>query len=119
VTTVYTGSGQFAGLDVSQPGIVLATDLTNKTAVKIDLTANTVATIATGFENPVGIALAAPSSSAAGTTYVADEFAATLEAISTTGMVSTLAGKSGVAGYADGTGSAAQFYLPTSGLSQR
>ena len=113
VTTVYTGSGQFAGLDVSQPGIVLATDLTNKTAVKIDLTANTVATIATGFENPVGIALAAPSSSAAGTTYVADEFAATLEAISTTGMVSTLAGKSGVAGYADGTGSAAQFYLPT------
>lgn len=113
VTTVYTGSGQLVGLDVSQPGIVLATDVTNKIAVKINLTANTTTTIATGFENPVGIVLAAPSSSAAGTTYVADEFAATLDAISTTGILSTLAGTSGVSGYADGTGSAAQFYLPT------
>jgi hypothetical protein len=100
-------------LDVSQPGIVLATDVTNKIAVKIDLTANTTTTIATGFENPVGIVLAAPSSSVAGTTYVADEFAATLDAISTTDIMSILAGTSGMSGYADGTGSAAQFYLPT------
>jgi sugar lactone lactonase YvrE/ribosomal protein S11 len=113
VTTVYTGTGQLAGLDVSQPGIVLATDVTNKIAVKINLIAHTATTIATGFKNPVGIVLAAPSSSLAGTTYVADEFAATLDAISTTGILSTLAGTPGVSGYADGTGSAAQFYIPT------
>ena len=113
VTTVYTGSSQLTGLDVSQPGIVFATEVRAKIAVEINLTADTTTTIATGFENPVGIVMAAPSSSAAGTTYVADEFAATLEAISATGMVSTLAGQSGVAGYADGTGAAAQFYLPT------
>jgi sugar lactone lactonase YvrE/ribosomal protein S11 len=113
VTTVYLGTGLLAGLDVSQPGIVLATDVTNKIAVKINLTAYTNTPIATGFENPVGIVLAAPSSSLPSTTYVADEFAATLEAISTTGILSTLAGTPGVSGYADGTGSAAQFYLPT------
>jgi len=53
-------------------GIVLATDLPTRRQSKIDLTANTVATIATGFENPVGIALAAPSSSARRHTYVAE-----------------------------------------------
>lgn len=113
VTTVYTGSAGLSGLDVSQHGIVLASDVTHKTAIKIDLAAGTSTSLGTGFENPTGIVLASPSSGTAGIIYVADEFASTLDAISTNGTVSTLAGSSGSPGYVDGTGSAARLYTPT------
>jgi sugar lactone lactonase YvrE len=50
---------------------------------------------------------------AAGNLYVADASANTVEKISSTGAVSTLAGSAGLAGSQDGTGSNARFNQPT------
>jgi sugar lactone lactonase YvrE len=113
VTTVYSGNTQLLGIDVSDPGFALLTDANSKSVVKLDWTTNTVSTLAGGFQNPVGIAVAPAGSAAAGTVYVADEFAATLSTISPSGVVSPLAGSTGVYGYADGVGASAQFYTPT------
>lgn len=59
------------------------------------------------FNWPAGIA-----SDAGGTLYVADTNNNTIRKISTSGVVSTIAGKAGVAGYADGASSVALFNQP-------
>jgi sugar lactone lactonase YvrE len=56
------------------------------------------------FSLPSGVAL-----DASGNIYVADTGNATVRRIAAGGVVTTLAGTAGVLGYADGTGSAAQF----------
>lgn len=48
----------------------------------------------------------------AGTVYVADTFNHTIRKVSKTGVVTTFAGKAGIHGAADGTGSAAKFRYP-------
>ena len=113
VTTAYTGSTQLLGIDVSNPAVALLTDGSAKSVLELDWSTNGVSTLAGGFENPVGIAVAPAGSAAAGTIYVADEFASTLNAISQGSVVSTLAGATGMPGYADGTGASARFYSPT------
>jgi mucin-19 len=60
------------------------------------------------FSSPEGVAVAAD-----GTVYVADTGYFTIRKITPAGAVSTLAGASGLRGYADGTGAAARFWDPT------
>jgi streptogramin lyase len=79
----------FAGSDAGASGFVNATG----TAAR--------------FNNPLGLAL-----DAAGNLYVADRFNYAIRKISPAGEVTTLAG-SGVKGYLDATGTAAQFDIPT------
>ena len=59
------------------------------------------------FNNPNGVAV-----DASGTVYVADPHNDTIRQITSGGMVTTLAGSAGIAGSADGTGTAARFNNP-------
>jgi len=60
------------------------------------------------FNGPIGVAV-----DGTGNVYVGDFFNSTIRKITPDGVVTTLAGTAGVSGSADGTGSAARFYLPT------
>jgi len=60
------------------------------------------------FDDPQGIA-----ADGAGNLYVAEGAAATIRKITPQGVVTTLAGTAGAAGYADGSGGAARFNTPT------
>jgi sugar lactone lactonase YvrE len=60
------------------------------------------------FGQPDGVA-----ADSAGNVYVADSYYHTIRKVTSSGVVTTLAGSAGYSGNADGTGSAAQFYNPT------
>lgn len=60
------------------------------------------------FNGPSGVAV-----DSSGNVYVADQGNNTIRVITSAGVVSTLAGASGVAGASDGTGSAARFNYPS------
>jgi len=59
------------------------------------------------FKNPYGVAV-----DRSGNVYVADSSNATIRKIAPGGIVSTLAGRAGILGSANGTGSAANFLFP-------
>jgi uncharacterized protein YjiK len=61
------------------------------------------------FYHPTGVAV-----DSTGNIYVADAANSTIRKVTAAGVVTTLAGTAGTSGSADGTGSAARFYGPTS-----
>jgi sugar lactone lactonase YvrE len=114
VTTVYTGVTLLSGLAIDAQGNGYVADIDKKAMVKIDLSTGTLTgTVASGFENPVGIGIAPAGTAAAGTVYLSDEFAPAVYAVAPGGTVTTLAGNPPTFGSVDGSGSAALFGLPT------
>ena len=106
------------GVVVDSAGTVYAADTYNQRIRKIT-SAGAVTTLAGGtagsadgtgsaaqFNSPYGVAV-----DSSGTVYVGDLGNQRIRKITSAGVVTTLAG-SGVAGFADGTGSAAKFYWP-------
>ncbi len=115
-------SAQFSypkGIAIDASGNVYVADTFNKTIRKITL-AGAVTTFAgsgtQGYADGIGTAAKfySPSGVAvdgSGNVYVADTNNHRIRKITTSGVVTTLAG-SGTAGYADGTGTSAQFFQP-------
>ncbi len=110
-----------SGLAVDTAGNIYVADYLNDTIRKVT-PAGLVTTLAglagtsgtndgTGsaarFTNPVGVAV-----DTNGNVYVADSNNCTIRKMTPAGVVTTLAGRAGVAGSADGTNSAAGFYCP-------
>ena len=110
-----------ATLDVDSNGNVYVADFNNDTIRKVT-PAGVVTTLAglartqgtkdgpgemARFNNPIGVAV-----DAFGNIYVGDWGNNTIRKISSAGAVTTLAGRPGQAGYADGTGTAALFSGP-------
>lgn len=91
----------------------LAADLSSITLIagESDITAPRSTTDGTGtaarFNHPMGIAVDSD-----GNLYVTEELGNTVRRITPAGVVTTLAGAAGVAGMADGAGSAARFSAP-------
>ena len=111
------------GMTFATDGSLLVCDTNNRTLRKVTM-AGVVTTLAgqagvsgtadgslseARFHYPEGIARAAD-----GTLYIADSGNCTIRKITPAGVVSTLAGKAGTYGAADGTGTAAEFDYPTS-----
>jgi len=112
------------GVAVAEAGTILyVADTNNETIRKIVITTGEVTTVAglvgvsgstngTGtaarFNGPTGLAV-----TSAGTIYVADTDNNCIRSISAAGVVSTLAGRPGTSGAADGTGTAARFNHPS------
>lgn len=112
---------QPSGLAIDSVGNIFLTERGNNTIRRVN-TAGVVTTLAgvagalgssdgTGsaarFRRPTGVARGGD-----GSIYVADTDNHTIRKITSTGMVTTLAGLAGSSGSADGTGSAARFFLP-------
>ena len=109
------------GVAVDSAGNVYVADYANHTIRKVT-SASVVTTLAgsaglrgstdgTGsaarFTYPTGVAV-----DSAGNVYVADNSNSTIRKVTAAGVVTTLAGSAGLAGAADGTGSAARFQFP-------
>ncbi|MEI6871718.1 MAG: autotransporter-associated beta strand repeat-containing protein, partial [Verrucomicrobiota bacterium] len=113
--------GNLWGIAIDAGGNLFVADTNNNTIRKISAT-GMVSTLA-GVPGPVGYVDGVGTSAkfnypeglavgASGIVYVADAANHVIPAISTSGVVSTLAGSAGVVGGNDGTGSAARFNCP-------
>jgi hypothetical protein len=113
---------QPGGLSATTAGVLGVSDTANATlrVIQTDGTVSTLAgsptvhgnTDATGsaasFSSPIGI-----GRDASGNLYIADAMNHTIRKVTSAGVVTTLAGNPGVAGYVDNTGNVARFNYPT------
>jgi uncharacterized repeat protein (TIGR03803 family) len=112
------------GLAISSDGILFVADGCNSSIRRVNLSTGSVVTwsgsadqcgSADGpvsiarFHYPCGVAV-----DNAGNLYVADTDNNTIRAINSLGVVTTIAGQAGTWGSADGVGSSARFFYPTS-----
>ncbi len=110
------------GITVNASGTLAVADRDNQTIRTINTTTAVVTTLAGSppafaatnaagsgarFKSPFGLAL-----DTAGNVYVADELNHLIRKVSSAGVVTTLAGTSGVAGSTNATGTAAKFFGP-------
>ncbi|MGB7217219.1 MAG: IPT/TIG domain-containing protein [Vicinamibacterales bacterium] len=111
-----------AGVAIDATGNLYITDTSNHALRKMTMSTEVVTTLAGSpsngsIDNTTAAALFASPSSVAvdgsGTVYIADTFNHTIRKITPGGIVTTLAGSAGNSGSADGTGSAARFFLPS------
>lgn len=93
------------GVALDAAGTVYVADLLNNSIRKI-ASDGTVSTLADSLAGPVAVAV-----DGAGTAYVAELFGSRISKVTAAGAVTTFAG-SGTAGFAEGTGTAAQFDQP-------
>ena len=96
------------GIAVDSSNNLYVADSGNNEIRKIIASSGQVITLASGFNTPLAVAL-----DSLGNVYVADTNNEIIRKISTVGTVSTIAGQTGVSGYANGTGTAALFNTPT------
>ena len=139
VVTIFAGTGAKGSADGTGTGAsfnrprslaidganLYVADTGNQVIRKISLSSANVTTIVGGggtgasgsadgtgtaalFNGPSGIAV-----DSAGVLYVTDSNNQTIRTISASGVVTTIGGSVGLAGYADGIGNAARFNLPT------
>lgn len=95
-----------SGVAIDRYSNVYVADSGNGSIRKIT-PAGVVTTLSYGFNSPSGVA-----TDSAGNVYVADTKSHTIRKITPAGVVTTLAGAENDAGYIDGTGAAARFFLP-------
>lgn len=108
------------GITADSAGNVYVADTKNQLIRKVDTNGMVTTLAGTGsfgvkdgtvatakFADPTGIAIATD-----GTLYVCDHVAHTIRKISTSGIVTTIAGKAFIDGYVDGPGAAARFFRP-------
>jgi len=113
LTGLVNGTGAAArfntpgGVAVGTDGTVYVADYTNNAVRKVT-PAGVVTTLVAGLNRPRAVAV-----DAAGTLYVTDTNNHVIRQISPAGVVSTLAGQVGVQGSANGTGTAARFFIPS------
>jgi hypothetical protein len=110
------------GITTDSAGNVYITNESQNTVSKISADGTTVtliagtAGVAGGFDGPGSSALfnspTAIAVDSSGNLYVADTGNSTIRKITSTGVVSTLAGFAGLTGYVNGTGSVARFNNP-------
>jgi streptogramin lyase len=115
ITALFNTYNEEMMLAIDSTGNVYVGDFNNNRIRKVDTAAyvTTVQCNGTGgwpaalFSNPTGGAI-----DSAGNIYVADYNNCVIRKINTAGAVSTLAGTPEVPGFANGNGTAAEFYLP-------
>ena len=109
-----------SGVAVDSSGNVYVADTDNNAIRKIVASTGAVSTLAGGLQTALGAdaiseGFARPSGVAvdgSGNVYVADTLNNMIRKVTSAGVVSTIAGQAGVAGSADGTGTAALFQGP-------